>query len=102
MYAPWKGTPRHHQAAVSVVAPPRDMEIEDRIARRHAADTAGPSPINSYGGMGMDSIPDDERALRVAEVDYMTTHPEVYPHKIKRHFGATRANELMMKQGQQQ
>ena len=58
---------------------PRDAEIEARISRRHAADVAG--QMNSYGGMGMDSISDAERKLRVAELEYMTAHPELFPHK---------------------
>lgn len=34
--------------------------------------------------MGMDSISPREHALRMAELDYMTAHPEeVYPRTIK-------------------
>ena len=84
MYAPWNPTSRTIPAARAFSVPaatplPRDTEIEARIARRHAADVA--DQINSYGGMGMDSVSAAERKLRVAEVQYMTAHPELFPHK---------------------
>lgn len=80
MHARW--IPRREVAKAAAppvvpVPPARDMEIEERIARRHAADVAG--KMNSYGGMGMDSISDEERALRIAEGKYIAAHPELYP-----------------------
>jgi hypothetical protein len=89
MHATWKAT---HRAAADDRASlqqqqqqqqvPRDMEIEERITKRRAADLAG--RMNSYGGMGMDSISEMERALRIAELNYMSAHPDLFPHKAGR------------------
>ena len=39
--------------------------------------------INSYGGMGMDGISEEERKLRLEELDYIRNHPEIYKTNVQ-------------------
>jgi len=54
----------------------RNLELEERIYKRMHTDTV--NKINSYGGMGMDCAPSDEKKLRLEEIDYMRKHPEIF------------------------
>jgi hypothetical protein len=54
----------------------RNINIENRINKRRNHDKL--YKINSYGGMGMDGISENERQLRLEELDYIKKHPEIY------------------------
>lgn len=57
----------------------RNIEIENRIKARAEFDKL--HKINSYGGMGMDGISVNEKNLRLEEINYIRTHPEIYKNK---------------------
>lgn len=54
----------------------RNLEIEKRIEERKNKDRQ--LKMNSYGGMGMDSISGDYKKMILEELDYMKSHPEIY------------------------
>jgi len=58
----------------------RNLEIEKRIEERKNKDRQ--LKINSYGGMGMDSISGDYKKMILEELDYMKSHREIYYPKI--------------------
>jgi hypothetical protein len=54
----------------------RDYEIEKRISERSKEDRL--LKKNSYGGMGMDSVTEEEKQILYKELDYIRKHPEIY------------------------
>ena len=59
----------------------RNVELERRIKERKANDKM--YHRNSYGGMGMDGISEEERKLRLEELDYIRNHPEIYKTNVQ-------------------
>lgn len=58
----------------------RNIELENRIKERQLSDKL--KNINSYGGMGMDSISVNEKKIRLEELNYIKNHPEIYKKNI--------------------
>jgi hypothetical protein len=54
----------------------RDYEIEKRISERSKEDRL--KKKNSYGGMGMDSVTEEQKQILYKELDYIQKHPEIY------------------------
>lgn len=59
----------------------RNLELENRIKERENFDRL--HKINSYGGMGMDGISENEKNLRLDELEYIRNHPEIYKKLFK-------------------
>ncbi len=59
----------------------RNLNIEKRIEQRKQNDNR--LKINSYGGMGMDGISGDYKIMILEELDYISSHPEIYNNTKK-------------------
>lgn len=59
----------------------RNIEIEQRIEKRKQRDIE--LGRNSYGGMGMDGLSGNEKAIIVEELNYIANHPELYKRTSK-------------------
>ena len=61
--------------------PNRNYEIENRIKliEKQNNDRC----INLYGGMGLDSVSNDIKLLRLEELKYMIKNPQLYQYKQK-------------------
>jgi hypothetical protein len=63
----------------NTIDPNRNYELEKRIKliEKHNKDYG----INLYGGMGLDSVSNDIRLLRLEELKYMKDNPQLYQYK---------------------
>ena len=61
----------------------RNIELENRINKRRDYDIL--HGINSYGGMD-GSV--NEKKLRLEELDYIKTHPEIYRKNNQRNYSS--------------
>ena len=54
----------------------RNIQIENRIRKIIEHDTL--HKINSYGWIAMDCASENEKKLRLEELQYMRKHPEIF------------------------
>ena len=70
---------REIDVITDTIDPKRNYELEKRIKQieKHNKDYG----INLYGGMGLDSVSNDIKLLRLEELKYINDNPQLYQYK---------------------